>query len=81
VPTINALTSSAYYAYLTRIAAETAGVLDKSQDAARYEDYFKNIRADFNARFLGRDASTARMRPTRLCNRRRFSPRVWPRAG
>ena len=54
VPTINALTSSAYYAYLTRIAAETARALDEPQDAARYDELFKKIRADFNARFLGR---------------------------
>ena len=55
VPTINALTSSAYYAYLTRIAADAARALDKPQDAARYDELFKNIRADFNARFLGPD--------------------------
>ena len=55
VPTINALTSSAYYAYLTRIAAEAAHALGKRQDAARYDELFKKIRADFNARFLGRD--------------------------
>lgn len=47
VPTINALTSSAYYAYLTRIAAETARALDEPQDAARYDELFKKIRADF----------------------------------
>ena len=55
VPTINALTSSAYYAYLTRIAAQTARALDKPQDAARYNELFKKVRADFNARFLGSD--------------------------
>jgi len=55
VPTINALTSTAYYAYLTRIAADTARVLDQPQDASRYDELFKQIRSDFNARFLGRD--------------------------
>jgi alpha-L-rhamnosidase len=30
-------------------------VLDKPQDAARYDELFKKIRTDFNARFLGRD--------------------------
>jgi len=55
VPTINALTSTAYYAYLTRIAADTARVLNLPKDAARYEDLFKKIRADFNSRFLGPD--------------------------
>jgi alpha-L-rhamnosidase len=53
VPTINALTSSAYYAYLTRIAADAARALGKNEDAARYDELFKKIRADFNARFLG----------------------------
>ena len=55
VPTINALTTSAYYAYLTQIAANTASALNKSQDATRYEELFKQIRTDFNARFLGQD--------------------------
>jgi alpha-L-rhamnosidase len=55
VPTINALTSSAYYAYLTRIAADSARALRKQPDAARYDELFKKIRTDFNARFLGRD--------------------------
>jgi alpha-L-rhamnosidase len=53
VPTINALTSTAYYAHLARIAADAARALDKPQDAARYEELFGKIRADFNARFLG----------------------------
>ena len=52
VPTINALISTAYYAHLTQIAANVARVLGKSQDAARYDELFNKIRADFNARFL-----------------------------
>lgn len=55
VPTINALTSTAYYAHLTQIAADTARVLGRTQDAARYDELFKNIRSDFNARFLSND--------------------------
>ena len=55
VPTINALTSTAYYAYLTRIAADVARVLEKTQDAIRYDELFKKIRSDFNARFFGPD--------------------------
>jgi alpha-L-rhamnosidase len=55
VPTINALTSTAYYAYLARIAADAARVLDKPQDAARYDALFKKIRTDFNTRFLSSD--------------------------
>ncbi len=55
VPTINALVSTAYYAHLTRIAADSARVLGKTQDATRYDQLFKNIRNDFNARFLQGD--------------------------
>lgn len=55
VPTINALTSSAYYAYLTQIAAEAARALGRRQDAARYDELFIKIQTDFNARFLGSD--------------------------
>lgn len=53
VPTINALTSTAYYAYLAHVAADAARALGKGEDAARYDELFKKIRADFNARFLG----------------------------
>jgi len=53
VPTINALTSTAYYAYLTQIAADTARALGKLQDAEHYDELFKKIRGDFNSRFLG----------------------------
>jgi alpha-L-rhamnosidase len=55
VPTINALTSTAYYAHLTQIAADTARVLGRTQDAERYDELFKNIRSDFNTRFLSSD--------------------------
>jgi alpha-L-rhamnosidase len=53
VPTVNALTSTAYYAYLVRIATDTARVLGKPDEAARYEALFGRIRNDFNARFFG----------------------------
>jgi alpha-L-rhamnosidase len=53
VPTINALTSTAYYAYVTRIAADAARALGKLQDAERYDELFKKIRGDFNSRFFG----------------------------
>jgi alpha-L-rhamnosidase len=55
VPTLDALVSTAYYARLVRIAADTAGVLEREADAARYRDLFARIRSDFNARFLGPD--------------------------
>jgi alpha-L-rhamnosidase len=52
VPTVNALASTAYYAHVTRIAADTARALGQTGDAARYDRLFAAIRADFNARFL-----------------------------
>jgi alpha-L-rhamnosidase len=55
VPTINAISSTAYYAHLARIAADVARALGKPEDGARYDRLFSSIRADFNARFLGPD--------------------------
>jgi alpha-L-rhamnosidase len=55
VPTLNALISTAYYAHLAEITAKVARALGKSQDAARYDELFRRIRADFNARFLSGD--------------------------
>ncbi|HEX8151354.1 MAG TPA: family 78 glycoside hydrolase catalytic domain [Pyrinomonadaceae bacterium] len=52
VPTINALTSSAFYAHLTRITADAARALGRREDAARYDELFGKIRGDFNARFF-----------------------------
>jgi alpha-L-rhamnosidase len=52
VPTVNAIVSTAYYARLARIAADTARALGKEDDAARYDRLFTSIRTDFNARFL-----------------------------
>ena len=57
VPTINALVSTAYYAHLTRIAADVASALGEKADAARYERLFEAIRSDFGARFLGADGA------------------------
>jgi len=55
VPTINALVSTAYYAHLTRIAANAARALSRTEDAARYDALFKKIQTDFNARFLSNE--------------------------
>jgi len=46
------LATTAYYAYLVRIAGDTAEVLGRVEDARRYRELFETIRADFNARFL-----------------------------
>jgi alpha-L-rhamnosidase len=55
VPTINALVSSAFYARMARIAADTARALGDAAAAQKYDTLFGRIRADFNARFLGAD--------------------------
>lgn len=54
-PTNTALSSTAYYAHFAQIAADTARILGKPEDAARYDRLFDRIRADFNARFLAPD--------------------------
>ncbi len=55
VPTVNAISSTAYYACMARIAADAAQALGARDDASRYTELFTKIRADFNARFLGAD--------------------------
>ena len=55
MPTVNALVSTAYYAHMARLASEAARTLGRAEDAARYQELFGAIRADFNARFLGPD--------------------------
>ena len=55
VPTLNALSSTAYYAHLVRIAGDAARALGKTEDASRYDELFGKIRSDFNARFLSDD--------------------------
>ncbi|HEY6552896.1 MAG TPA: family 78 glycoside hydrolase catalytic domain, partial [Vicinamibacteria bacterium] len=52
VPTVNAISSTAYYAHLVRIAADAARALGKADDALRYDRLLTSIRGDFNARFL-----------------------------
>ncbi len=55
VDTVTSLAATAYYAHLARIAADTARALGKGDDAARYDDLFGKIRADFNTKYLGPD--------------------------
>ena len=55
VPTINALVSTAFYARMAHIAADTARVLKDQAGAAKYDALFRRVRDDFNARFLSKD--------------------------
>ncbi len=55
VPTVNAISATAYYARFARIAADTARAMGRADDAARYDELYAKIRTDFNARFLGAD--------------------------
>ena len=57
VPTINRITSTAYYAHMARIAADAARALGRPADAARYDTLFSRVRRDFNAAFLGPDGA------------------------
>jgi alpha-L-rhamnosidase len=63
VPTVNAISSTAYYAHLVRIAADAARALGKADDALRYDRLLTSIRADFSARFLS-PAGTYREKDT-----------------
>jgi len=55
VPTINALVSTAFYAHMAHIAADTARAVGDAGGAAKYDALFTAVRADFNARFLASD--------------------------
>src|SRR3954453_9444535 len=43
--------NTAYYAYLAKIQADAARVLNKPEDAAKYDALFSNVKNDFNAKF------------------------------
>jgi alpha-L-rhamnosidase len=55
VPTINRISSTAYYALMARITSDAARALGRGADAARYDTLFSRIRRDFNTAFLGAD--------------------------
>jgi len=55
VPTVNRISSTAYYARMARIASDAARVLGKTADAMRYDSLFSRIARDFNTAFLGDD--------------------------
>jgi alpha-L-rhamnosidase len=57
IPTINALTSTAYYARVVGIARDAARVLGRAADAERYQALHDRIKADFGARFLSPDGA------------------------
>ncbi len=46
---------TAYFAYSARLTAEAARVLGKSEEAARFEGYFKAIKAAFNRAYVAPD--------------------------
>ncbi len=51
VPPVVAPATTAYYAYLAKIAADSARALGKTGDAAHFDLIFADIRRDFNARW------------------------------
>ena len=63
VPTVIAPSTTAYYAYLTRIAADSARTLGKQGEAAHFDDVFGRIKADFNAKWWDEGAGFYRESP------------------
>jgi alpha-L-rhamnosidase len=51
IPTVISPSSTAYYAYMTKIAADTARALGNTEDAAQFDQIFQNIKADYNAKW------------------------------
>ncbi len=68
------LSVTAYYAEFARIAANVARVLDRAEDAARYDTLFARIRNDFNAKYLRSDGVYQDTTPPQ-------GPRALPGAG
>ena len=48
---VTSVANTAYYAYLAKITADSARVLGKADDAAKYDALYERIKRDFNARF------------------------------
>ncbi len=51
IPTVISPSSTAYYAYLTKIAEASARALGNTADADQFEQVFQNIKADYNAKW------------------------------
>ena len=66
-PRVIPLSSTAYLAYMARIAADTARVLGKLTEAAHFDELFENIKTDFNARWW--DPAVGYYRETAPCDR------------
>ncbi|MDD4869613.1 MAG: family 78 glycoside hydrolase catalytic domain [Kiritimatiellae bacterium] len=49
------LIGTAYFAYSTRLVAKAAKALGKTDDAAKYEQLFQNIKAAFNKKYVAVD--------------------------
>ena len=63
VPTLIAPSTTAYYAYITKIAADCARALGKRAEAAHFDEVFGRIKADFNARWWDGEAGFYREDP------------------
>jgi len=49
------LIGTAYFAYSTRLVAQSAKVLGKTEDAAKYEQLFQDIKNAFNKKYVAAD--------------------------
>ena len=49
------LIGTAYFAYSTKLVAQAAKALGKTEDAAKYEQLFQDIKAAFNKKFVAAD--------------------------
>ncbi len=61
------LISAAYFGYSTSLMAEMAEALGKTQDAARYNKLFEEIRANFQKTFVKADGTIAGHSQTAYC--------------
>ena len=66
VPTVTPPSVTAYYAYIAKIAADTARVLGKADEAAHFDQLFENIKRDFNAKWWDESAGYYREDPAQV---------------
>ncbi len=85
-PTIISPSSTAYYAYMAKIAAQTASALGNAADAAHFNTVVANIKADFNAKWWDASVGYYRENSTQIFSadlpgpRARLRPRARRRA-
>ncbi len=66
IPTVIAPATTAYYAYMAKIAADSARALGQKEQAAHFDRVFARIKTDFNAKWWDAAAGYYRENPKQM---------------